>query len=181
MLHTSLASLSVHMRPFPHSLLATDFSSLSLCFAATAQHSLARSPARNGRDRPTATTNRSLAPSIVVVLPRSTDQAGRQAGNHLTCPPRLAAFMVPPLRRRRGRARLPVERRRPGEEEWGASGGGHMGMGRAVAHLIERQRWAERAVGPSLGPSVGKPSSNWTIPSIGLGYGMAAMKTDAVS
>ena len=67
------------------------------------------------------------------------------------------------------------------ERKNGGPAAAGMGRGRAVAHLIERQRWAERAVGPSLGPSVGKPSSNWTIPSIGLGYGMAAMKTDAVS
>ena len=63
MLHTSLAPLSLHMRPFLHSLLATDFSSLSLCFAATAQHSPARRPATGGTDRRRRPTGRSPPPS----------------------------------------------------------------------------------------------------------------------
>ena len=102
-----LCSCTVHSCSQPcHSLLATDFCSLSLCFAATAQHSPARSWTRP--------TDRSLAPSIVVVLPRSTDQAGRQPP-YLPAPPRC--FYGPTTT---ARARLPVERRRPGEEEWGA-------------------------------------------------------------
>ena len=144
--HFTGLSLSLHMRPFLHSLLATDFSSLSLCFAATAQHSLARSPARIW-DRP---TDQQVARPIHR-RPAQVDRPGRQAGNHLTCRP-SAAFMVPPLRRRRGRARLPVERRRPGEEEWGASGGGHgQGQGsRPPDRKTEVGRKGSRSVPRSL-------------------------------